>query len=134
MGGDELTTVREELATIASSCEEALEEQARFEKSLESEFEAIEQTIKRFEASQGNQPVTAEEARGLALQVRQAVYGNQVNAQATRILMFLVLQVSLLAQQDPGMKAETPLNMKKGVGPWTKQWVAAKKAWNEYTE
>jgi hypothetical protein len=134
MGGDELTTVREELARIAESCEEALEEQSRFEESLESDFDAIEQTIKRFEASQGNQPVTAEEARELALQVRQAVYGTQVNAEATRIILFLVLQVSLLAQQDPGVKAETPPNMKKAVGTWFKQWEAAKKTWDEYVD
>jgi hypothetical protein len=134
VGGIELTSVREELARISASCEEALEEQADFEESLESDFDAIEQTIKRFETSQGNQPVTAEEARGLALQVRQAVYGNQVNAEATRILMFLVLQVSLLAQQDPAMKAETPPNMKKAAGTWFMRWEAAKKAWNEYIE
>lgn len=129
-----MTSVKEELATIASAFEEALEEQSRFEESLESDFEAIEQAIKRFEASQGNQPVTAEEARGLALQVRQAVYGNQVNARATRILMFLVLQLSLLAQQDPGMKVETPPNMKKAAGTWFKQWEATKKAWTEYID
>ncbi len=128
------TTVKEEFAEVVSSCEEVLAEQSRLEELIANDFEAINQMVRRFERSRGNQPVTAEEARALALHVRQAMNWNQVNAQGTRILMLLVLQVSLLAQQDGEMKVETPANMEKALRTWFEQWEAAKKAWNQYTQ
>jgi hypothetical protein len=128
------TTIKDELAKVASSCEEALTDQSRFEEFLVSDFEAIDQIIKRFETSQGNQLVTAEEARALALHVRQAMNGNQVNAQGTRILMLLVLQLSLLVQQEIGMKVEIPENIESALKKWFDQWEAARKAWDDYTQ
>ncbi|MDA4123910.1 MAG: hypothetical protein OK438_00475 [Thaumarchaeota archaeon] len=128
------TTIKEELAKVASYCEEVLADQSRFEKFLASDFEAIDQIIKRLDSSQGNQPITVEEARALALQVRLAMNGNQVNAQGTRILMLLVLQISLLAQQEIGMKVEVLEDIESALKKWYDQWEAAKKAWDDYTE
>lgn len=127
------TTVREEFAKVVSLCEEMLAEQSSFEESLAIDVEATEHTLRRFEGSKGNHPVTAEEARTLALHVRQAINGNQVNAAGTHILMLLVLQVSLLAQRDIEMKVETPKDIENALGKWFEHWEAARKAWNQYT-
>jgi hypothetical protein len=129
-----ISTVREELAKVASICEETLSEQSSFEESLASDFQAVERTLKRLEGSKGNHPVTTEEARDLLLHVRQAISGNQVNAQGTHILILLVLQVSLLAQQDVEMKVEAHSEIERTLAAWFQHWEAAKKAWNKYTE
>ena len=128
------TTVREEFAKVVSICEETLVEQSGFEESLASDFEAIERMLKQLEGSKGNHPVTTEEARSLALQVRQAINGNQVNARGTHILILLLLQISLLAQQDVEMKVGTPADFEKTIEIWNERWEAAKKAWKQYTQ
>lgn len=127
-------TVREELAKIASLCEEMLAEQSDFEETLARDFKATELILKQFEGSKGNHQVTAEEARTLALHVRQAIDGNQVNAQGNHLLTLLVLQVSLLAQLDAEMKVEVPPDTEKALGMWFEHWEAAEKAWSQYTQ
>jgi hypothetical protein len=132
--GKMTATVKEELAKVSSLCEETLAEQSSFEESLARDFKAIERLLKQFEGSKGNHPITAEEARALALHVRQAIDGNQVNAQGTHILLLLLLQVSLLAQQNVDMKVEIPTEIQKTLGMWMEHWEAAKTAWNKYTQ
>jgi len=127
-------TVRDEFAKVVSLCEETLTEQLGFEESLADDFKEIERILKQFEGNKGNHPVTAEEARALALQVRQAINGNQVNARGTHILMLLLLQVCLLAQQDFETKVETPADIKKALETWIERWEGAKKAWEQYTQ
>jgi len=126
-------TVREELARIAKLCEEMITEQSSFEESLTADFKDVELMLKRIEGSKGNHPVTAEDARTLALLVRQAIEGDQVNAQGNHLLMLLFLQLSLLAQQDVEMKVEASAEMEKALGAWFEHWDAAKSAWNQYT-
>ena len=125
--------IRDELTKIALLCEEVLTEQAEFEATLARDFKATDMILKQLEGSKGNHPVTAEDARVLALNVRQAIDGNQVNAQGIHLLMLLLLQVSLLAQQDPDMEAEIPPGAENALRRWFEHWDAARLAWKQYT-
>jgi len=128
------STVREELARVVSLCEETLAEQSSFEESLARDFKGIERLLKQFEGNKGNHPINVEEARELGLHVRQAIDGNQVNAQGTHILLLLLLHVALLAQQNIDMKVETPAGFQKTMGMWIEHWEAARTAWSRYTQ
>jgi len=129
-----MTSIKDELAKVSILCEEMLTEQAEFEETLARDFKATDVILKQLEGSKGNHPVTAEDARVLALNVRQAIDGNQVNAQGIHLLMLLLLQVSLLAQQDLEMEVEIPPRVESALKSWLEHWEAARKAWSQYTK
>ena len=128
-----MTTVKEELANVASSCEDALTEQSRLEEFLARDFKAIDHLIKGLDLQRGNAPLTVEDARELALQLRQAISWNEVNAQGTHLLFLLVLQMSLLAQQSAEMRIDISENM-EAFGKWFEVWQRARSAWDKYIE
>jgi hypothetical protein len=127
------TTIREELARLASSIEDALADQSRVEEVLAGEFKAIDSFIKSLDNKRGNKALTVEEARDLTVQLRQAMRWHEVNAHQTHLLLLLVLQLSLLIQQDPELKLDAAKNMEE-LGRWVEQWETAASAWNKYTE
>jgi hypothetical protein len=126
-------TIREELASVASSCEEALEEQSRLEEFLAKDFRAIDHLIKGLDNKRGNATFTVEDARDLALQLRQAISWNEVNAQGIHLLFLLMLQVSLLVQQDSDMKIDVSANI-EAFQKWFNLWERAKGSWDKYIE
>jgi len=127
------TTIKEELAKVVSSCQEALADQSRLEGHLADDFKAIDRFIKNLDVKRGNAALTVEDARDLALQLRQAVSWNQVNAQGTHLLFLMMLQISLLAQQNHDMKIDMSAHM-EALSEWFGQWQKASSAWDKYIE
>jgi len=121
------------LANVASACEEALAEQSRLEEFLSRDFKAIDHLIKNLDTKRGNATFTVEDARDLALQLRQAISWNEVNAQGTHLLFLLLLQTSLLVQQHPEMKIDVSVNV-NAFEKWFSLWERAKSSWDKYIE
>jgi len=128
-----MTTVKEELAKVASACEEALADQSRLEGFLSRDFKAIDRLIKGLDTQRGNAALTVEGARDLALQLRQAVSWNEVNAQGTHLLFLLMLQMSLLVQQDSDTRIDIPSNI-EAFEKWFELWERARGAWDKYID
>jgi hypothetical protein len=128
------TTAKEELAKIVAICMEAILEQSKFEKSLTTDLKGVESTIKWLDGRRGNEPLTVETGRDIALHIRQAIKGNQVHAQDTHVLMLLLLKVALLAQRETVRNIEVLSDARKELESWFEQWKAANDAWNQYAE
>jgi hypothetical protein len=124
---------KEELAEIVASCLEALSELSSFEKSLATEYEGIERTLRHLEERRGNEPITAEVGQAMVLHIRKALEGNRLNAEGVHIVTLLLLKVSLLAQLGSGMNIETLEEARGEFEAWSEQWKAAKEAWDRYT-
>ncbi len=129
-----VTTVREKLAEIADSCRDALKDLSELEEAPARDLQAIDSILRRLEGSQGNQPLTGEDAHAMALVVKRAVEGNRLSVQLSRVLMLLVFEVSVLAQQQADTPLDAPASAEGPLTEWSKQWKAAKESWDEYTQ
>ncbi len=128
------TTVKDELSDIVELCQEALSEQSKLEKSLASDYEGIQRTIRDLDIRRGNEAVTIETGQAIALLIRKMLNESQLSAQGTHILLLLTLKIALLAQLDKGMDIGTMSEAKKEFESWYEQWTAAKEALDKYTE
>ena len=127
-------TAKDELADIVELCLEAISEQSKLEKSITTDYESLQRTIRELEGRRGSEPVTVEMGQALALHIRKVISESHLSAQGTHILLLLVLKISLLAQLDKGMDIETMPDAKKELESWFEQWEAAKEALDKYTE
>ncbi len=127
-------TIREELANVASSCEQAIVGLRELEDQFSADFKDVDSLIKGFDWTRGNRPATSGDARSLAVLVKKAIDGNKMNVELTRILTRLVFRLSLLVQQDWDMAITKPDEAKSDLATWFRQWESANKSWGDLVD
>ena len=121
------------MAKVTSLCEDALNDQTQVEEYLEVDLKAIDSFIRGLDGKRGNRALTVEDAQALSQQLRQILRWHEVNAQRTQRVLLLMLQLSLLVQQDRNLKIDDPEN-KEALGSWFELWEKTTSAWKQYTE